>query len=40
MGQGREDIRIGDDPVTGQGPAQSLEQPACVRVARSAHALR
>ena len=40
MGQGREHVGIGDDPVAGQGPAQSLEQPACVRLARSAYALR
>jgi hypothetical protein len=40
MGHGREDAGIGDDPVTGQGPAQSLKQPARVHLACSTDALR
>ena len=32
VGHGREDVRIGDDPVAGQGPAQSLDHPARVHL--------
>jgi hypothetical protein len=39
MGDGREDVGIGDDPVAGQSPAQGLEQAARVHLARSAHPL-
>ena len=40
MGHGRQDVGIDDEPVAGQAPAQSLEQPTRVRLARSTHALR
>jgi hypothetical protein len=40
VGHGREDVGIGDDPVAGQGPAQSLEQPARVHLACPTDTLR